>query len=165
MTPAPDDSLTTACHPDGGVLVGDDGSADAAQAVRAAAEEAHRRGVTLHVLRAWRILSADRPDEVPPGVVPSLAEFEAATLATERTRVAGLLAGLPEGPAGVPVEVHVVHAAATKALLEASQSADLLVLGARGVGGFARLMLGSTADQVLRYAACSVLVARERRAL
>ncbi len=39
-------------------------------------------------------------------------------------------------------------------LLRASEEADLLVLGSRGIGGFARMLLGSTAAQVVRHASC-----------
>ncbi len=145
----------TELRPDGGVVVGDDGSTCAATAVRAAAEEAVRRGTMLHVLRAWSLTSAVRPDDVPPGIVPSMLEFEAATLAAERRRVTELLAGV-----SVEVQVHAVHAAPAKALIAASETAELLVVGTRGLGGFKHLVLGSVAEQCLRHAASNVLVVR-----
>ncbi len=145
----------TELRPDGGVVVGDDGSTCAATAVRVAAEEAVRRGATLHVLRAWSLTSAVRPDDVPPGIVPSMLEFEAATLAAERRRVTELLAGV-----SVEVQVHAVHAAPAKALIAASETAELLVVGTRGLGGFKHLVLGSVAEQCLRHAASNVLVVR-----
>jgi nucleotide-binding universal stress UspA family protein len=144
----------TEIRPDGGVVVGDDGSHCAAAAVREAAQDAKRRGTTLHVVRAWSITTAVRPADVPPGIVPSLLEFEAATLETERKRVEGLVHGL------VTTEVHAVHANAAKALILASQTAELLVVGTRGVGGFKNLLLGSVAEQCIRHAATSVLVVR-----
>jgi nucleotide-binding universal stress UspA family protein len=144
----------TEVRPDGGIVVGDDGSQCAAAAVREAAEDARRRGVTLHVLRAWSITTAVRPADVPPGIVPSLLEFEAATLAAERKRVESLVKGR------VPVEVHAVHANAAKALICASETAELLVVGTRGLGGFRSLLLGSVAEQCIRHAATSVLVVR-----
>jgi nucleotide-binding universal stress UspA family protein len=146
----------TEVHPAGGVVVGDDGSTCAAVAVRTAAEDATRRGVTLHVIRAWSLTSAVRPADVPLGVVPSMLEFEAATLEAERRRVAELL---PDPEVGV--EVHVVHCGAAKALIEASSTADLLVVGTRGIGGFKHLLLGSVAEQCLRHAPSSVLVVRD----
>ena len=142
-------------HPEGGVVVGDDGSRCAAVAVRAAAEEAVRRGTELHVIRAWGIASAVRPPDVPAGIVPSMAEFEAATLAEERKRVAALLEGT-----GVEADVHAVHATPARALLGAAQTADLLVVGTRGLGGFQHLLLGSVAEQCIRHARCPVLVVR-----
>ena len=145
----------TEVRPAGGVLVGDDGSPCAAAAVREAAAEAVRRGVRLHVVRAWSLTSAVRPEDVPPGIVPSMLEFEAATVEAERRRVAELLADSP-----VEVEVHAVHAAPARALVEASATADLLVVGTRGLGGFKHLLLGSVAEQCLRHAASNVLVVR-----
>jgi nucleotide-binding universal stress UspA family protein len=142
-------------RPQGGVVVGDDGSVCAAVAVHAAAEEALRRGVPLHVVRAWSLTSAVRPDDVPAGIVPSMAEFEAATLANEESRVAGLLRA-----SEVAAQVHVVHAGAVKALLAAGKTADLLVVGTRGGGGFQQLLLGSVAEQCVRHATCPVLVVR-----
>jgi nucleotide-binding universal stress UspA family protein len=145
----------TEFRPGGGVVVGDDGSACAAVALRAAAEEAVRRGVALHVVRAWSITSAVRPADAPPGIVPSMLEFEAATRAEEEGRIARLLT---EHPGTVTVQA--VHATAAKALLCASETADLLVVGTRGLGGFRNLMLGSVAEQCIRHASCSVLVVR-----
>jgi nucleotide-binding universal stress UspA family protein len=64
------------------------------------------------------------------------------------------------GEAGGTTCVHVVHAPPAKALLTAAKTADLLVVGTRGLGGFERLLLGSVAEQCIRHAACSVLVVR-----
>lgn len=113
------------------------------------------RGLRLHVVRAWSITSAVRPADVPSGIVPSMLEFEAATLEAERRRVAELL-----GDSSLDVQVHVVHAAPARALVEAAERADLLVVGTRGHGGFRQLLLGSVAEQCLRHAPCNVLVVR-----
>ncbi|WP_148574235.1 universal stress protein [Nocardioides caldifontis] len=141
--------------PEGGVVVGDDGSACAALAIKAAAEDAARRGLPLHVLRAWTIVNAEWPTDVPRGVVPSVLELQDATLAAVRKRVDALV---PDAQA----EVHVVHGAGAKAMIHASHTADLLVVGSRGGGGFRQMLLGSVAEQVVRYAACSVLVVRQQ---
>lgn len=144
----------TVVEPDGGVLVGDDGSDCAAEAVLAAAQEAARRDLPLHVVRAWSIVSGVRPPDLPRGVVPSVLELEANTLEAQRRRLAKLLDG------SVQPHVHVVHAPPAKALLHAAQTADLLVVGTRGLGGFKHLLLGSVAEQCIRYAPCNVLVVR-----
>jgi nucleotide-binding universal stress UspA family protein len=143
-------------RPEGGVVVGDDGSRSAAAAVRYAAEEARRRGTTLHVLRAWTMMSAERPADVPPGIVPSLVEMAEATLEAERAHLTELLGSL-DG-----VEVHVCHGPSAQSLIAASETADVIVVGSRGRGGFASLALGSVAEQVVRHAESPVVVVRGR---
>jgi nucleotide-binding universal stress UspA family protein len=150
-------------EPHGGVVVGDDGSPQAAAAVRYAAEEARRRGAVLHVIRAWTMATAARPGTWRPDYVPPLAEFEAATLAQARAHVDTLLGpeGSPERQ-GPEVQLHVVHGPAASALLTASRTADVMVVGSRGRGGFAELVLGSVADQCIRHSICPVVVVRHR---
>jgi nucleotide-binding universal stress UspA family protein len=61
------------------------------------------------------------------------------------------------------VNVHAVNGIAAKELVDASQDADLVVVGSRGGGGFARLMLGSVSSQVVHHAACPVTVVPHER--
>ena len=61
---------------------------------------------------------------------------------------------------GVDIGMTVVNDLPARALLDASQEADLVVVGARGLGGFRRLALGSVSDQVLHYAGCPVAIVR-----
>jgi nucleotide-binding universal stress UspA family protein len=149
--------VTKHVRPDGGVVVGDDGSEGAARAVRYALEESRRRGVTLHVLRAWSIMSTTRPADVPPGFAASLAEYESAALAEEKARIDHLLGE----DSDVPVEIHCVHSPAAQALIAASETADVIVVGSRGLGGFRSLVLGSVAEQCMRHASGPVIVVRE----
>src|SRR3546814_7017710 len=141
--------------PDGGVVVGDDGSKAASLAVRFAVEEAARRGATLNVVRAWTIMTCVRPDDVPMGITPSLLEMEASTLTAERARVAKIV-----GDAQVTAEVHVAYSPSAQSLIKASETADVLVVGSRGRGGFKTLVLGSVADQCVQHAQCPVIVVR-----
>lgn len=143
---------------EGGVLVGDDGSDSSARAVRYAAAEAHRRGAPLHVVRAWGLGTGEAPPDAERGYVPPLEDVEAATLDVARRRVREVVGDVPL--ADDDVHVHVVHEAPAGALVEAAAGADVLVVGTRGRGGFTRLLLGSTADQCVRYAACPVVVVR-----
>ncbi|TDD43645.1 universal stress protein [Saccharopolyspora elongata] len=141
---------------DGGVVVGVDSSASSLRALIVAAEEARRRSVPLHVVRAWSFRTAPRPADCPPNVVPSMDEFQQSVLADTERIVANKLGEHPD----LPVHIHVVHSPSPQALLSASRGADLLVVGHRGRGGFAGLMLGSVAEQCVRHAACPVLVVR-----
>jgi nucleotide-binding universal stress UspA family protein len=82
---------------------------------------------------------------------------------TEEARAAAqaetdkVLAGL-DGPGPEPVTVKAVHGFPVQELISAGKDADMLVLGSRGAGGFTRLMMGSTAGQVVLHAHCPVLI-------
>ncbi|MEV6231860.1 universal stress protein [Saccharopolyspora shandongensis] len=141
---------------DGGVVVGVDSSASSLRALIVAAAEARRRSVPLHVVRAWSFRTAPRPADCPPNVVPSMDEFQQSVEADTERIVANKLGEHPD----LPIHIHVVHSPSPQALLSASRGADLLVVGHRGRGGFAGLMLGSVAEQCVRHAACPVLVVR-----
>jgi nucleotide-binding universal stress UspA family protein len=56
------------------------------------------------------------------------------------------------------VTVRAVNGFPAQELIEASRDANLLVVGSRGGGGFARLMMGSVSDQVMHHAYCPVVV-------
>lgn len=137
----------------GGILVGDDGSPASRQAVRWAAGLAGRLGAPLHVVRSWAISSAPRPATATGGYVPPLTDFEQAVLDRLRADVDSL-----ELPEGTDLQLHVLHGPAGRRLVEASEHAEMLVVGTRGAGGFLGLRMGSTADQVMRHAHCPVVV-------
>ena len=143
----------------GGVVVGHDGSDDAGIAVGYAARLAARLGLTLHVVRAWTLTNAPRPATMEPGYVPPPEDFEQAVLDELRKNVAAL--DLPED---CTVELHATRGQSTERLLEAAHGAEMLVVGARGGGGFRGLKFGSTADQAVRYSTVPVLVVPNRRA-
>lgn len=150
------DNVATRVEINGGVLVGDDGSASAGRAVGYALEEARRRGAALHVVRAFSITNAERPAGAPHGYAPALAELAEATRHATEERVRRLLGEVDD----VSIEVHVPYGPAAQCLIEASARADVVVVGARGRGGFATLLLGSVADQVIRHSDAPVVVVR-----
>ena len=141
---------------EGGVVVGYDGSAASRRALAVAADEAQRHGWPLHVVRAWVLTTAMADVGAPYGSVPSLEEC--ATVI--RDSVEQTAAQLRQQHAGLEVVPHVHHGGAVDALLAASEKADVVVVARRGRGGFVDLLLGSTAEQVIRHARSSVLVVR-----
>lgn len=142
----------------GGVLVAHDGSRHSAEALRVALRHAAALSWPVTVVRAWSIVTAPRPETWERGYVPPVDDFAAATLAALQRDVAAVVAEHP----GVDVTATVVQGPPGEALVEASGRVDLLVVGSRGRGGFAGLLLGSVSDQVVRHAQCPVLVTRHR---
>ena len=154
-----DSEVSTRAEVDGGVVVGHDGSGCSTEALVWAAGLAGRAGWPLHVVRAWRMTTAPKPPTWEPGYIPPMVDYEQAVLADLRSDVA---AALGAERAGV-VTCHVVHTAPVPALVEAGEHADVLVVGSRGRGGFAGLLLGSVSDQCVRHAPCPVTVVRTHR--
>ncbi|MBM7804369.1 nucleotide-binding universal stress UspA family protein [Geodermatophilus bullaregiensis] len=152
---ADDDGVAEVADVAGGVLVGHDGSACAQEALQWAADLARRAGYPLHVLRAWKMTTAPRPSTWEPGYVPPLEDFETAVREQLEAHVAS--AGLDPS---LSVTCHVTHGSPARGLIGSAARADLLVVGARGRGGFAGLVLGSVSDQCVRHAPCPVVVVR-----
>jgi len=149
------DDVSEVVQVDGGIVVGHDGSKCAQEALTWAAALARRADLDLHVVRAWAMMTAPKPSTWTPGFVPPLTDYEKAAFdeLTAHVRAAKL------DPA-VLVTCHVVHKAPAQGLMSAARGADLMVLGARGRGGFAGLLLGSVSDQLVHHAPCPVTVVR-----
>jgi len=136
------------------IVVGVDGSGHADAALAWALEEAALRQATVRVVHAWQYLPmvAEPMAAVPTTPFAELAKA-AELVATESiTRVTGGTEPV------VPVEVRIVEGAAGAALLDAAEGATLIVVGSRGRGGFAGLLLGSVSQQVTHHAHCPVVV-------
>jgi nucleotide-binding universal stress UspA family protein len=135
------------------VVVGVDGSDGAAVAVRWAAAQAQRRGQSLVAVLAWGFLDQHHPDPDASFDPDYDADAAGAALDTYLTRALGA-----EGAADVARVV--TSDLAAPALLQAAEGAALLVVGARGLGGFRGLLLGSVSQQCLQRATCPVAVVR-----
>ena len=137
-----------------GIVVGVDGSGHSQRALEWAMDEAAIRHVPLSVLTV-------HPAVVGyfGGVVTSDQDLELTTQteAAAKTETDKVLTGLT-GPHPESVTVKAVHGFPVAELVEASKDAEMIVLGSRGVGGFTRLMLGSTAGQVVQHAHCPVVI-------
>ncbi|GAB3060042.1 universal stress protein [Micromonospora schwarzwaldensis] len=138
---------------DGPVLVGVDGSESAAYAVELGADEADRRAtelVLMHVRAPER--GAAAPEAAAEATTAERAEA-AELLGTAAARIR------PAHPELRVTERPVVAASPETALREASADASLVVVGSRGRGGFAGLLLGSVSQALVQHAHCPVLVA------
>lgn len=138
------------------VVVGIDGSRNSHQALVWAGELARRDRVPLLVVHAWLLTTL--PSRPPMPYVPPLWEYGAEAEAWLRHEVER---HLPDQE-GLEIRHEAVHSAASAALLEITSPDDLLVLGARGRGGFGGLLLGSVAMQCARHANGPLVVVRER---
>ncbi|QKW48627.1 universal stress protein [Streptomyces buecherae] len=142
----------------GAVVLGVDGSGAAARAVDFAFTEAALRGAGVRAVHCWTTWNAPTP---PPRDVSMPYANEPGALAASAERLLSqALAGRQERFPDVAVERQVVHGGTREALIEASRTARLLVVGARGRGGFTGLLLGSVSQAMLHHAHCPVAVVR-----
>ena len=143
----------------GRIVVGTDGSRSACAAVAWAAREAALRGVELHVIHAWTPGLAAYPS---PWYTPSDVGVEASDRGLADDRPARICEGAREqanaAAPGIDVRCEAIEGGSTQVLLDQSADADLLVVGARGHGGFIGLVLGSVSDQCARHAHIPVVV-------
>ncbi|GAB3430848.1 universal stress protein [Flindersiella endophytica] len=142
---------STALH---NVVVGVDGSDSSVQALAFAFEEAALRGLSVCVSHVWRPNRQADPDIWTSERENVEREHRRSWL---RQYVAPYAAKYP----GVPVTVLVSDGRAATVLAHQSVTADLVVVGSRGHGGLARLLLGSVSQGVLHHAQCSVAVIRD----
>ena len=136
-----------------GIVVGVDGSGHSRKALEWAANEAavhHMPLTVLTVHQAVRDVYGSASHYGDDAALTDKAK-EAAQAETDQ-----VLAALGSQPASVTVTA--VHGLPVDELIKASQGADMLVLGRRGQGGFARLVMGSVTNQVVQHAQCAVLI-------
>lgn len=140
-----------------GIVVGLDSSQFSEHALEWALKEAavHDSPLTVITVHPVAISTWTRSPIIYPQDAP--AEEQARQAAQEVVDKAA--ARLGEGrPASVTVRA--VSGLPAEALINASAEADLLVVGSRGAGGFARLLMGSVSSQVAYHAVCPVVIVR-----
>jgi len=141
----------------GGIVAGHDGSAAAHEAMRWAVQQGRLGGQVVHVVRAWVLSGVIR--DMGGGLSAGVPSFDEAGAWVEDQLHRALATCEPEG---VQVHTHVIHEASTDVILTAAATADLVVLGNRGRGGFAGAIIGSVAENVVRHAPCTVVVVRKK---
>lgn len=143
--------------PTGEVVVAVDGSPDSARAAEYGFEEARARSGRLVVVATWRV-------EIVGGYVvttqgsPQWREVHDRYVAL----ATATLGDLPDRYPDVEVRIEAVQGAVVPTLVEASERADVLVMGSRGRGGIAGMLLGSVSHGVLQRARCPVVVVKSR---
>lgn len=137
-----------------GVVVGVDGSDASHSALMFAVEEASRLETDLTVVYAW----------MPP-LTPGLEQLWSEEMLTAQHEAAEealaiAVAGLAGRYPDVEIRREIVQAPPIGALTAAGKDAALLVVGSRGRGNFARLLLGSVSQGMLTHPPCPVVVTK-----
>jgi nucleotide-binding universal stress UspA family protein len=135
-----------------GIVVGVDGSDHAARALRWARREALLRGTSVTAVVAWGLLDQHN---VNPEIEfdPKYSSADALAFVDRAVRSA-----LDGDIADVKLEP--VNDLPARALVDTAAGAELLVVGARGLGGFRELLLGSVSHRCLTHALCPTVVVR-----
>jgi nucleotide-binding universal stress UspA family protein len=132
------------------IVVGIDGSEGARRALDWAIEEAELRHARLQVVHTW-----DAPFEPTWGTMGvDVAAYEESARELLDDEVEDRVVGAVRQN----VEKQLVRGGAAIVLVGLSKDADLLVIGSRGRGGFAGLLLGSVSQQVAHHATCPVVI-------
>lgn len=147
-------------NPAGPVLLAVDNSPASEEAVRFAFTEASLRGTDLAALHVCRTASSDVYDG--PADPPFVTYDETHLREHAEHILDASLAGRQERYPSVTVVRRPVVGRVRHTLIDASADAQLLVVGARGRGGFTGLLLGSVSQAVLHHAQCPVAVVRHR---
>jgi nucleotide-binding universal stress UspA family protein len=137
------------------VVVGVDASEGGGPALRFAFEHAERTGAELtavHVLQTWAA--------GPPYASRYVSDRFAHTVAQAEPLIDQALSADALKHPSVVVDRQVVAGSVGRVLSDASEEASLLVVGSRGRGAFASMLLGSVALSVLHHARCPVVIAR-----
>ncbi|MCX2182688.1 universal stress protein [Streptomyces sp. SKN60] len=134
------------------IVVGVDGSPASYEALRWAVQQARLTGAKLEAWGAY---------DVPGAVGWSAPAVDAAFDAGQaRQAVSDEIRAVIDRTGDVQLEEHVARGNPASVLTEASVGADLLVVGSRGRGGFASLLLGSVSQQCAVHASCPVVIVR-----
>jgi nucleotide-binding universal stress UspA family protein len=140
---------------DGPIVVGVDGSPGSRAALRVAAEEARAHGRALRAVMVYGYLEQHH--------ARGATTFDPAYNEDDAKEALGEILEQELGATpDVRIEPVLVTDLAARALIEQSEKASMIVVGARGLGGFQGLLLGSVSQQVVHHAHCPVLVVRQQ---
>ena len=137
------------------VVVGVDGSWSALQAVRWAAREAERRNALLRLVHVCHLMPVRHPKQIAPP-----PEYRAALVEEGRHWLTEALEAARHAVPGIVVVTVLHDGVAADVLVTESRTAQLMVLGSRGLGGFGSLLVGSVAVALAAHGCCPVVVMR-----
>ncbi len=141
----------TSTPPTDPVVVGVDGSRTAIEALRWAADHCRRTGLPLHVVTCWQF-----PAMLPGPYQPPISgeDLEANARQVVDAAITEVLGPEPD----IVVTREVLTGTPSLALLDLAADAAMVVVGSRGRGGFAGLLLGSVSQHLTEHAPCPVVV-------
>ena len=139
------------------IVVGVDGSANSKAALAWAYDEATHHDASLTVVTAWH--APPLPMTPPYGSMPDQG-YESQPKRNALEVLEGLVAALEAREPAVDVRTSIEEGSPAKVLIERSAESDLLVVGHRGHGGFAGMLLGSVSQHLVAHAHCPVVVVR-----
>ncbi len=134
----------------GTIVVGVDGSECGDRALRFALAEARLRGADVRAVHAWSMPYYEFPipvEDVRSGAVALLDDAVERAVSGESDPLPAIARIAAQGQTSV-------------VLVDESKGAELLVVGSRGHGGLASLLLGSTSMQCAHHAACPIAIVR-----
>jgi nucleotide-binding universal stress UspA family protein len=138
-----------------GIVVGIDGSEGSKRALEWAAAEAKLRGTPLTVVLAWQWPATMYGEAgwagIDSDVIDDFRKLAEQRLDEETAPLASTFSGLE-------VRRKAIEGPAVATLIDAAKDADLLVVGTRGHGGFAGVLLGSVSQQVVHHGPCPVVI-------
>ena len=137
----------------GPVVVGVDGSPNSIEALKMAIHEAQWRSVPLKAIISWQYPSSYGIEGMGFAMTDPRLEDEARGVLANAVAQA-----CPNNADRSKIEQIATFGTPAKVLIDASEGASLLVVGARGHGGFMGLLMGSSSTQVAHHAHCPVLI-------
>ena len=137
------------------IVVGVDGSEESKAALRWALDEGRLRSARVRAIYAWAF---PHVDTWTTGYVAT-AQFNIDALQHDAEEFLDSVIAEAKTE-GVGVGRAALEGSAAQVLVEAAAEADLLVVGSRGRGGFAGLLLGSVSQQCAHHAPCPVVIVR-----
>jgi nucleotide-binding universal stress UspA family protein len=138
------------------IVVGIDASDDSSRALRWAVEEARLRNAQLELVHAY-----PTPDLTALPMVVTLPSDEELRIAA--TSILDEVLGQVGRTEDLEIIKTVQAGGAASVLTQAAEGADLLVVGARGLGGFRGLLMGSVSQQSVTHSPCPVVVVTPER--